>query len=132
MRAQEVIQQLENGGLLTIEEAARLLRVSPVTIWRMVKSGELPAVRVGKKVMRIRKADLAAVITPAPRKTAGGAAEKEPDWALATITEPTEPVPIVDQAQRQQAAYRILQMREKIGPIDIPVTDLIHDGLPAL
>ncbi len=54
-------------------------------------------------------------------------AKEEPKRTSAKTFEPAEPVPVVNQARRRQAAYRILQMREEIGPIDIPVTELIHD-----
>jgi excisionase family DNA binding protein len=33
---------------LTVSEVAELLRVSSMTIYRLIKDGELPAVRVGK------------------------------------------------------------------------------------
>lgn len=37
------------------------MRVSTMTVYRLVKSGELPAIRVGKH-LRIRTADLAAYL----------------------------------------------------------------------
>lgn len=43
--------------ILTIEEAARLLKVHPVTVKRWLAQGELPAIRIGR-VVRIRKQDL--------------------------------------------------------------------------
>jgi len=49
----------------TISEAARLLRVSVPTVWRWIDSGQLPAHRIGKRNIRIKKEDLAAVIRPA-------------------------------------------------------------------
>lgn len=41
----------------TVAEVARRLRVSNMTVYRLVKSGQLPAVRVGRGY-RIREADL--------------------------------------------------------------------------
>ncbi|EHK86848.1 helix-turn-helix domain-containing protein [Saccharomonospora azurea] len=41
----------ESGGhvhFLTVAEVAALMRVSKMTVYRLVHSGELPAVRVGK------------------------------------------------------------------------------------
>jgi excisionase family DNA binding protein len=52
-------------GYTTVSEAARLLRVSVPTVWRWIDSGRLPAHRVGRRSIRIRKEDLAAVIRPA-------------------------------------------------------------------
>lgn len=41
----------------TVAEVAKRLRVSNMTVYRLVKSGQLPAVRVGRGY-RIREADL--------------------------------------------------------------------------
>lgn len=43
--------------LLTAAEVADLLRVSTMTIYRLVRRGELPAVRVGRNY-RVRESDL--------------------------------------------------------------------------
>ena len=45
------------GPLLTVAEVAELLRVSNMTVYRLIKAGDLPALRVGKNY-RIREADL--------------------------------------------------------------------------
>lgn len=47
--------------LLTPREVAEAMRVSTMTVYRLVKSGDLPAIRVGKH-LRIRTADLAAYL----------------------------------------------------------------------
>ncbi|AZA10124.1 MULTISPECIES: helix-turn-helix domain-containing protein [Corynebacterium] len=38
----------ENGTFLTVAEVAEIMRVSKMTVYRLVHSGELPAVRVGR------------------------------------------------------------------------------------
>ena len=43
--------------LLTVAEVADTMRVSNMTIYRLIKSGELPALRVGKNY-RIRQSDV--------------------------------------------------------------------------
>jgi excisionase family DNA binding protein len=53
--------------LLTVREAADVLRVSERTLWTLTHSGELRAVRVGRSV-RYDQSDLASWI--ASRKTA--------------------------------------------------------------
>ena len=48
------------GGLsafMTTEEVLGCLRVTPRTIYRLIKSGELPAVRLGRQ-WRFRRSDL--------------------------------------------------------------------------
>lgn len=44
-------------SLLTVAEVAAELRVSTMTVYRLVKAGELPAFRIGKNY-RIRRGDL--------------------------------------------------------------------------
>ncbi|MDO5732112.1 helix-turn-helix domain-containing protein [Corynebacterium sphenisci] len=38
----------DNGTFLTVAEVADIMRVSKMTVYRLVHSGELPAVRVGR------------------------------------------------------------------------------------
>jgi excisionase family DNA binding protein len=45
------------GALLTVAEVAAGMRVSNMTVYRLIKTGQLPAVRVGKGY-RIREAEL--------------------------------------------------------------------------
>ena len=47
--------------LLTAAEVADQLRVSTMTIYRLIRSGELPAVRVGRNY-RVRDEDLTAYL----------------------------------------------------------------------
>lgn len=43
--------------LLTVAEVADMLRVSTMTVYRLIRTGELPAVRVGRSY-RVKSADL--------------------------------------------------------------------------
>ena len=43
--------------LLTRDDVAKLLKISLVTIYRLTKEGELPAVR-GKRFVRYRRSDV--------------------------------------------------------------------------
>jgi excisionase family DNA binding protein len=51
--------------VLSVAEAAVLLGVSRSTVWRWIKSGKLPAYRVGHKTIRIKRADLEMILQPA-------------------------------------------------------------------
>jgi excisionase family DNA binding protein len=53
--------------LRTVKEAAKLLRVSPATVYALVANGTLPACRVGvgRGVIRIRDEDLQRFAAPA-------------------------------------------------------------------
>lgn len=39
---------IEGLRLLTVREVADVMRVSTITVYRLIRSGELPATRVGK------------------------------------------------------------------------------------
>ena len=43
--------------LLTVGEVAGTMRVSNMTVYRLIKAGDLPAIRVGKN-FRIRRSDV--------------------------------------------------------------------------
>jgi excisionase family DNA binding protein len=52
---------IEQAGLsdrlLMVREVAELMRVSNMTVYRLIKAGDLPAIRVGKN-FRIRRSDV--------------------------------------------------------------------------
>jgi excisionase family DNA binding protein len=50
-------QTFATGGLVTVAEVAAAMRVSNMTVYRLIKSGELPALRVGKNY-RLRESDV--------------------------------------------------------------------------
>jgi excisionase family DNA binding protein len=56
-----------DDALLTPAEVARLYRISEETVLRAIRSGQLAAVRVGRKKIRIRAADAAGFAKPIPR-----------------------------------------------------------------
>lgn len=61
-----------NRQWLTQEEAADYLKITPRTVRRMVSSGQLPAFRLGPRLLRIDLADVDALLRRVP--TAGGGA----------------------------------------------------------
>jgi excisionase family DNA binding protein len=56
---------IEQNGLgdrlLMVREVAELMRVSNMTVYRLIKAGDLPALRVGKN-FRIRRSDVEAYL----------------------------------------------------------------------
>lgn len=52
---------IDEDRLWTVAEVADHMRVSNMTVYRLIKSGELPAIRVGKNY-RIRGRELAAFL----------------------------------------------------------------------
>ena len=49
--------ELAGERLMTVSEVAELMRVSNMTVYRLIKSGQLSALRVGKNY-RIREGDM--------------------------------------------------------------------------
>ncbi len=47
---------ISDAKFLTVAEVAAMMRVSKMTVYRLVHSGELPAVRVGRS-FRVREED---------------------------------------------------------------------------
>jgi excisionase family DNA binding protein len=52
----------DGASLLTVAEVASSMRVSTMTVYRLIKSGDLPAVRVGHNY-RVRGADVERYLT---------------------------------------------------------------------
>ncbi len=50
-------QSFEKARLLTVQEVAQLMRVSSMTVYRLIRAGDLPAVRVGRS-FRVRDVDV--------------------------------------------------------------------------
>jgi excisionase family DNA binding protein len=52
-----VSQSFSTSRFLTVQEVAELMRVSTMTVYRLIKAGDLPAVRVGRS-FRVRDVDV--------------------------------------------------------------------------
>lgn len=101
---------------VTVAEAAELLHVSQSTIWRWIKQGDLPAYHVGKRHVRIRRADLEQMVQPAMR-----AVETGTDDDTARLYELTRPTPEQIEENRKQVrrlteeeSQRALQAFERL------------------
>ncbi len=58
-------QNTQSGDdLLTMQEAAEILKVSTVTLSRWRRQGRLPTLKIGPRAVRIRRADLDLVSQP--------------------------------------------------------------------
>ena len=56
-RKVDMVKRPFDEPLLTVGEVAHLMRVSNMTVYRLIKSGQLAAIRVGKNY-RVRGRDL--------------------------------------------------------------------------
>ena len=95
--------------LLSVREVARLLRLHELTIRRHIRAGKLKAVKVGGRY-RVRREDLDRFVVPVPTPDTGARRGK------------------ITPGERKAAAQRMLERREKIGPIGIAVADLVKEG----
>jgi excisionase family DNA binding protein len=55
----------EDSAFYTVREAAERLGVSTSTVWRWIDAGQLAAVRVGPRAIRIRSSDVQTAVRPA-------------------------------------------------------------------
>jgi excisionase family DNA binding protein len=56
-----VAESFAEARFLTVQEVATLMRVSSMTVYRLIKAGDLPAVRVGRS-FRVRADDVDAYL----------------------------------------------------------------------
>lgn len=57
-RQEQEDNSAENAQLLTTHEIAEILRVHQRTVQRWISSNRLKAIKVGPKILRVRKQDL--------------------------------------------------------------------------
>lgn len=89
---------------VTVSEAAALLRVSPSTIRRWIRDGDLPAYRIGPRRVALRRTDLGRVITPAVREE-NGWGETVPERPFGRRLRPEE----------QRRGLEALERAERLG-----------------
>lgn len=99
----------QSSDLLTVSEAARVLKVSRITLSRWLKDGRLLSYRVGPRAIRIRRDDLRAVMTLIAHEETAPTSEPEPVPVHAmsmTIH------PVTD--ERQQQAFAALAASKEL------------------
>lgn len=95
--------------LMTIQETARILKISPITVRRYIAAARLPAVRVGKGV-RIRKGDIEKLPIPIEVETTSKGAKQgkifakdDPLWNLVGIASSKGPTDVSENKQKYLA-----------------------------
>lgn len=114
-------------GFLTVQEAARLLKVSTVTIKRWLKQGRLRAYHVGPRAIRIKQEDIEGMITPTTATTGTAIYEETPTPSPHTL-EPHHPQPpsAAELARRQQLVATIHARRQARVIAPLTATQLIQ------
>ena len=111
---------VEEHDLLTVKEAAALLKVSTVTIKRYLKSGRLPGYQVGPRAIRIRAQDLAHLLRPT--QTQKVTVQQEHGRV-------TFPTPTPDELARRQAlAKAIREIRQRTDIRPLTTADLVRQA----
>ncbi len=104
--------------LLTIAEAAELLKVSTVTLHRWLKEGRIPVFRLGPRQLRLRRRDLAKLLVPASRE------EMEAPVEATSIEAAIRPLTEEDVQRRLEAIRQsedlIGRMRARRGGEPVP------------
>jgi excisionase family DNA binding protein len=131
-------------GFLTTEEVLEYLQVNLRTVYRLIKAGRIPAVRVGRQ-WRFRKRDIDAWLeTQRPRQSRGAAPAVRP---AATAGRPRVLV-VDDEAAIRDLLSKTLALAEydvdlapdgrtalerlRIIPYDLLITDLKMPGIDGL
>jgi excisionase family DNA binding protein len=101
--------------MLTIAEAAALLKVGRSTVNRWLRDGRLPAYRVGPKAVRIRRGDLERIMMPMSQAGKEPMGDEGRNDVRATIRPLTN-----EQAAEQRAAFEaskahLERMRSRYG-----------------
>ena len=104
---------IESERLLTVREVAERLHVHPITVRRLIASGRLAAVRIGRAV-RVREADLSRV-----GDNDGSLAGRLPYRWPPTAAEKERLRKIVEEMRRERAS---------LPPLGISTVDLVRDA----
>jgi excisionase family DNA binding protein len=94
---------------VTVAEAATLLRVAPSTVRRWIRDGDVPAYRIGRRRVALKRDDLSNLITPArPGMETSGKAVDDQTWEPRRLTpeEQQQALEALDRAQRHAEETR--------------------------
>ena len=92
-------------ALLTVDETAKMLKISPITVRRYIALGRLPAVKVGKGV-RVREESIEQLMQPIEAKAAKQTKER--------------PVRRGKRPSATDALWRIVELGRTAGPSEGP------------
>ena len=72
-----LLQSLINGEWLTVDEAAEIVGITPFSVRRWIRNGDLPSMLIGsrKEGYRIRTSDLEAFVA---KRYTGNPAQEQP------------------------------------------------------
>jgi excisionase family DNA binding protein len=121
-----------NMELLTIDETAKLLKVTPTTVRRYISAGQLPALKFGRRV-RIRKEAVEGLLSPvtpkpphAKKQEEGGRMAETERAVIARLTDEQveQALAAVEQARRSQEE----QLARRNGELFSPSWELLNEA----
>ena len=89
---------------VTVAEAATLLRVAPSTVRRWIREGDVPAYRIGRRRVALRRDDLSNLINPAgPAMAMSDKAVDDQTWEPRQLTpeEQQQALELMDRIQQR-------------------------------
>ena len=104
---------VDDPVFLTVQEVAGLLRVSVMTVHRLIRAKTLPATRVGK-VFRIREADLEEYVDGQSGGFAAGTGERE---ACGLLLEQAQEALAFERERADTAEAGLARVRELAGSL---------------
>lgn len=105
----------------TVAEAAAALDVHQSTVWRWIDAKRLPAYTVGARKIRIKRADLALVVTPRSADAIGGAGNSPTDDLL-------RPATAEELARRKSAVAALIELRPRMRIAPRTSDDLLREA----
>jgi excisionase family DNA binding protein len=126
MNAYETVEQAgDERGLVSVADAARLLRVSQSTLWRWISHAEVPAYRIGPKRVWVKTADLERLLRPLRgHGQKGGVAlrQKRASERRLTTAQTAKMLAAADQAKQ----FQKMLLTKRGGELFGPAADEIH------
>lgn len=111
---------------VTVAEAATLLRVAPSTVRRWIREGDVPAYRIGRRRVALKRGDLAALVTPArPAVETSGTRVGDEELAIRRLT-PEEKQRALDAMARAQERAKETRARRG-GKLFSPSWEIINE-----
>ncbi len=111
---------------LSVTEAAAVLHVAPSTIRRWIRAGELPASRIGKRRIALRRTDLSSLVRPESRTTNRMHSTIYTDAAQIPKLTPEEIADALRTLERLQRNAK--ELLERLGDTPLrPSLEIIHE-----
>ena len=111
---------------VTVAEAATLLRVAPSTVRRWIREGDVPAYRIGRRRVALRRDDLSNLINPAgPAMAMSDKAVDDQTWEPRQLTpeEQQQALELMDRIQQRAKEIRARRGGKLFPPAWITINE---------